>query len=96
MFMLTTPSPHHDGYARHFALQCLGAAAARVGADPGPAGSNLRATAAALLTGAGPGEAAFVKEGIARLVAELAERAFPQVPLLCPRVMPRCRTRRSA
>ena len=73
----------HDDFARHFALQCLGVAAAALGADPGPGGEALRSRCASLLLGGGGlrplgAEAGHVREGAARLLADLAERAFPQ------------------
>jgi len=80
---LLAPSPGHDHFARHFALQGLSAAAARCGNDPGPAGEALRAAAASLLTSPGyvqplGTEVGHVKEAVCRLVADLAERSFPQ------------------
>jgi hypothetical protein len=80
---LLSPTPGHDDFARHFAVQGLAAAAGRCGADPGPAGDALRAAAASLLTSPGVVkplgvEAGHVKEAVCRLVADLAERAYPQ------------------
>ena len=80
MFILS--NLEHDDFSRHFALQCLMGASAAVGSDPGPAGAALRARAAELLTnGVKPigAEAGHIREGVARLVADLAERSFPQV-----------------
>lgn len=82
MFLLA-PTPGHDHFARHFALQGLSAAVARCGNDPGPAGEALRAAAASLLTSPGyvqplGTEVGHVKEAVCRLVSDLAERSFPQ------------------
>mmetsp|Transcript_20758 Transcript_20758/g.26993 ORF Transcript_20758/g.26993 Transcript_20758/m.26993 type:complete len:1442 (+) Transcript_20758:118-4443(+) len=72
----------HDNYARHFALQCLSYKATTIGNDPGPLGESLRLKAATLLTnGTKPLniEAPHIKEAIASLVSDIAERSFPQL-----------------
>ena len=81
-FFLLDPASPHDDFCRHFALQCLEAAAASCGADPGPRGESLRTRAFDLLhNGVKPlgTEAGHIREAVARLVANLAERAYPQV-----------------
>ena len=83
MFILgNLQDPEHNDSARLFALQCLEEAAKTHGADPGPVGEALRGRAATLLTqGTRPIglEAQHIKEAVARLVSNIAERSFPQV-----------------
>ena len=84
MYVMSNPQiQHHDAFSRHFALQCLIGSAKAYGAEgqASPRAVALRSHAATLLTsGTLPldKEAFHVKEGVAQLVADLAERAFPE------------------
>lgn len=53
MFILKTPSPDHNQFTKHFALQCLEVVVCRAGADVGPEGQALRNNVVSLITDPG-------------------------------------------